>query len=84
MVLTRDEISGLTSGLLVSHDPPLGKLAFSAWLAEHADQIGRRYANELDATSPSPEPPGAGGLLPNTPIDAAISHSARTTGVRRR
>jgi uncharacterized protein YbjT (DUF2867 family) len=48
VVLTRDEISGLTSGLLVSHDPPLGELAFSAWLDEHADEIGREYANELD------------------------------------
>ncbi len=49
VVLTRDEISGLTAGLLVSDDPPLGELAFSAWLDEHADEIGRRYANELDA-----------------------------------
>ena len=48
VVLTRDEISGLTAGLLVSDDPPLGELAFSAWLDEHADEIGRRYANELD------------------------------------
>ena len=48
VVLTRDEISGLTSGLLVSHDPPLGELTFSDWLDEHADEIGRRYANELE------------------------------------
>jgi uncharacterized protein YbjT (DUF2867 family) len=48
VVLTRDEISGLTSGLLVSDDPPLGELAFSDWLDEHADEIGRRYANELE------------------------------------
>jgi NADH dehydrogenase len=48
VVLTRDEISGLTSGLLVSDDPPLGELALSDWLEEHADEIGRRYANELE------------------------------------
>jgi uncharacterized protein YbjT (DUF2867 family) len=48
VVLTRDEISGLTSGLLVSDDPPLGEIAFSDWLDAHADQIGRRYANELE------------------------------------
>jgi NADH dehydrogenase len=47
VVLTRDEISGLTAGLLVSHAPPLGELVFSEWLADHADTIGRRYANEL-------------------------------------
>ena len=48
VVLTRDEISGLTAGLLVSHDPPLGQLAFSDWLDQHAGEIGRRYANELE------------------------------------
>jgi uncharacterized protein YbjT (DUF2867 family) len=48
VVLTRDEISGLTAGLLVSHAPPLGELAFSDWLADHAETIGRRYANELE------------------------------------
>jgi nucleoside-diphosphate-sugar epimerase len=48
IVLTRDEISGLTAGLLVSHAPPLGELAFSDWLDEHADEIGRVYANELE------------------------------------
>lgn len=47
VVLTNDEISGLTAGLLISHEPPLGELRFSEWLTEHADTIGRRYANEL-------------------------------------
>ncbi len=48
VVLTRDEISGLTSGLLVSHQPPLGQIAFSDWLTEHSSSIGRSYANELE------------------------------------
>jgi uncharacterized protein YbjT (DUF2867 family) len=47
VVLTRDEISGLMAGLLVSHDPPLGTIAFSRWLAEHRTSVGRSYANEL-------------------------------------
>jgi len=47
VVLTRDEISGLTAGLLVSHEPPRGEIAFSEWLSAHADDVGRRYANEL-------------------------------------
>jgi NADH dehydrogenase len=47
VVLTRDEISGLTAGLLVSHEPPRGEVVFSDWLADHADTLGRRYANEL-------------------------------------
>jgi uncharacterized protein YbjT (DUF2867 family) len=47
VVLTRDEICGLTSGLLASHAAPLGEIAFSAWLTANGDSIGRVYANEL-------------------------------------
>jgi nucleoside-diphosphate-sugar epimerase len=47
VVLTPEEIGGLTAGLLISHDPPLGRIAFSDWLAEHSSSIGSSYANEL-------------------------------------
>ena len=47
VVLTGDEISGLTAGLLVSHHAPLGQIAFTDWLREHSDSTGRSYANEL-------------------------------------
>ena len=47
VVLTADEVKGLTAGLLVSHHPPRGRIAFSKWLAEHAPSLGRSYANEL-------------------------------------
>jgi len=48
VVLTPEEIRGLMAGLLVSHDPPLGRIAFSDWLDEHRTSVGRSYANELD------------------------------------
>jgi uncharacterized protein YbjT (DUF2867 family) len=48
IVLTADEIAGLTSGLLVSGAPPRGRIAFTAWLADHRDTLGRSYANELE------------------------------------
>lgn len=48
VVLTPDEIKGLTSGLLASHQPPLGVIAFTEWLTEHSRTIGRTYANELE------------------------------------
>jgi uncharacterized protein YbjT (DUF2867 family) len=47
VVLTPDEIRGLMAGLLVSHDPPLGRIAFSHWLDENRTSVGRSYANEL-------------------------------------
>lgn len=47
VVLTGDEIRGLMAGLLISHEPPLGQIAFSQWLGEHATCLGRSYANEL-------------------------------------
>lgn len=56
VVLTPDEISGLTSGLLVSHDAPLGRIAFSEWLAENSTSIGHSYANELQRHFAIPAP----------------------------
>jgi NADH dehydrogenase len=47
VVLTPDEIKGLTAGLLVSHHPPRGRIAFTEWLNEHAPSLGRAYRNEL-------------------------------------
>lgn len=47
VVLTSDEIKGLTAGLLVSHHAPLGRVAFTEWLDEHGDSLGQSYANEL-------------------------------------
>jgi uncharacterized protein YbjT (DUF2867 family) len=48
VVLTADEIRGLMAGLLISHTPPLGQIAFSQWLNDHATSVGRSYANELE------------------------------------
>jgi NADH dehydrogenase len=48
VVLTGDEVKGLTAGLLASHQPPLGRVRFSTWLAETHSSVGRSYANELD------------------------------------
>ncbi len=56
VVLTPDEISGLAAGLLVSHDAPLGRIAFGEWLAENSASIGRSYANELQRHFASPAP----------------------------
>jgi nucleoside-diphosphate-sugar epimerase len=56
VVLTTDEISGLTAGLLVSRDPPLGRIAFNEWLAENSRSIGRSYANELQRHFAIPAP----------------------------
>jgi nucleoside-diphosphate-sugar epimerase len=47
VVLTPDEIRGLTSGLLASHQPALGRISFLEWLKENGPKLGRAYANEL-------------------------------------
>lgn len=47
VVLTRDEITGLTEGLLVSDEPPRGEIRLSQWLAQHSTELGSTYANEL-------------------------------------
>jgi NADH dehydrogenase len=48
VVLTPDEIRGLTAGLLVSHQPALGHISFIEWLQESGPTLGRGYLNELD------------------------------------
>jgi len=48
VVLTADEIRGLTAGLLASRHPALGHISFIEWLNEHGSTLGDTYANELD------------------------------------
>ncbi len=48
VVLTRDEVDGLSAGLLASKLPPTGTTRFSSWLKENADHLGRRYESELN------------------------------------
>ena len=47
-VLTRDEVEGLMSNLLVSGNSPTGKTRLSDWLSQHADTVGIQYASELN------------------------------------
>jgi NADH dehydrogenase len=60
VVLTRDEIEGLMADLLVTSSPPAGPTKLGDWLAENAQDVGRRYASELARhfrpmpTEPSP------------------------------
>jgi uncharacterized protein YbjT (DUF2867 family) len=48
VVLTEDELEGLSTGLLVSKGAPTGMTSFRAWLEQNAAELGRRYASELD------------------------------------
>ena len=48
VVLTGDEVAGLTSGLLISRGPPTGSTRLSDWLDENAAVLGTRYASELE------------------------------------
>lgn len=47
VVLTKDELDGLMSNLLVVDGAPSGRTRLSDWLVEHADSVGQRYASEL-------------------------------------
>ncbi len=46
-ILTRDEVDGLMSNLLVSHRPPTGRTKLSVWLRQNAEHVGATYASEL-------------------------------------
>lgn len=48
VMLTRTEIVELMASLLVSRQPPAGKISFRAWVNEESERLGRRYHSELD------------------------------------
>lgn len=47
VLITSEEMEGLLAGVLVSHQPPLGRRHFSEWLHESAPWLGRRYLSEV-------------------------------------
>ena len=47
VVLTRDEVDGLVSGLLTSGTAPTGTTRLGSWLAENPDTLGCSYVSEL-------------------------------------
>jgi NADH dehydrogenase len=47
VVLTRDEIGALMSGLLDSHAPATGKTKLTEWARQNVDSLGKYYASEL-------------------------------------
>ena len=47
VVITRDEIRGLMSGLLVSENEPTGETRLSQWLEQNTGTVGVAYASEL-------------------------------------
>ncbi len=47
VVLTADEVEGLSADLLISREAPTGTTPLESWLTDHADVLGARYASEL-------------------------------------
>jgi NADH dehydrogenase len=47
VVLTPDEVAGLSSNLLVSNAPPTAQTRLTAWLKDNAAQLGVEWASEL-------------------------------------
>lgn len=47
VVITKDEINGLMSNLLVSDGPPTGRTRLTEWLEQNADTVGATYISDL-------------------------------------
>src|SRR5574339_969913 len=47
VVLTPEEVDGLMAGLLVSKEPPRGRIRLADWLEENKDKVGTKYASEI-------------------------------------
>ena len=48
VLITKDEVNGLMSNLLVSQDEPTAPTRFSEWLSQNADKVGRRYISGVE------------------------------------
>jgi uncharacterized protein YbjT (DUF2867 family) len=48
MLLTRDELDDLMRDILVSHERPRGTTRLTDWLTPHRNEVGRRYASEIE------------------------------------
>jgi uncharacterized protein YbjT (DUF2867 family) len=48
VLLTGDEYRAMAGGLADSDAPATGTIVLTDWMIEHAADLGRRYANELD------------------------------------
>ena len=48
VVITKDEIDGLMSNLLVSKNPPTGHTRLSEWLEQNANRVGANYISDLE------------------------------------
>jgi uncharacterized protein YbjT (DUF2867 family) len=60
VILTRQELDGLMTGLLVSREPATGRVRFDDWLGDNAHWLGRAYLSELGRHFAAPSPPVAG------------------------
>jgi len=47
-LLTADEYASMAAGRADSTGPATGTTALTQWITEHGEQLGRRYASELD------------------------------------
>jgi NADH dehydrogenase len=47
VMLTADEVKGLTTGLLVSSEAPLGETRLADWLEANREHVGAMYASEI-------------------------------------
>ncbi len=48
VLLTGDEYRAMAEGMADTEGPATGTTSVSAWIRDHADTLGRRYANEIE------------------------------------
>jgi NADH dehydrogenase len=68
VVLTRDEIDGLTAELVMSHAQTSCPTKLTDYLRDNADAVGRRYQSELARRRPSGHPPVAAHARDEQPL----------------
>ena len=59
-LLTADEYHAMADGLADSDEPATGDTVLTDWVRRHGDELGRRYANEIDRHFSRRPAPAAG------------------------
>ena len=56
VLLSSEEYRAMAAGLADTDGPATGTTALSQWLSDNADELGRRYANEIERHFALPRP----------------------------
>ena len=47
ILMDKNDLSLMTTGLTCSHDPPTGKISFLKWISENKEELGKEWFSSV-------------------------------------